>query len=105
VKLFWVWSETEEINLKFFVEQLSAVEKIKVSYGVVKHILASADIHSPRMWRSTKRRLREEARNSPAPDEAVETVQPNIEVSPNNAHQKTTEQQIWRDDTNGRKSA
>jgi transposase len=86
IEIYRKYREIEEINLKFFVEQLSAVEKIKVSYGAVKQILASAGIYSSRMWRSTKRRLREEVRNGSAPDEAVETVQPNIEVSPNNAH-------------------
>lgn len=47
-------------NFSFFHEMIVKYEDIPVSEQSVRNILHAEGIHSPRMWRSTKKRLRQE---------------------------------------------
>lgn len=47
-------------NFAYFAEMLNEKENIPISEQSVRNILHEAGIQSPKMWRSTKKRLREE---------------------------------------------
>lgn len=49
-------------NFAFYNEMLDKYENIHISEQSVRNILHAAGIQSPRMWKKTKRRLKEEAR-------------------------------------------
>jgi transposase len=47
-------------NFAHFTELLTQYEGIRVSEQSVRNILHAAGIHSPKMWRETRKRLRQE---------------------------------------------
>jgi hypothetical protein len=62
---------------------LSTSENISISYSAVRQILTSADIYSPAVWKSTKRRLKKERK---AVSQAAYNPKSNIELQRCDAH-------------------
>lgn len=70
-------------NFAHFTEMLDQYEDIHISEQSVRNILHAAGIHPPKMWRSTKKRIRqEEKQRQKELAQAADTKELDVEVLP-----------------------